>query len=76
MNNYGYEDTFGSYCENNIAGAAFVLFGHFGKWATIRLSNHAHYGFAIHGTYGDDKIGPSLSEAGDLNRDVYDDVKH
>ncbi len=70
MNNDGYEDRFGSYCENNIAGAICP----FGKMVTIPLSNHARYGFAIYGTYGDNKLGTSVAEAGDLNRDGYDDV--
>ena len=57
------------------AGAAYVLFGHSGAFGSIQLGNLATTaGFAIQGDASGDRLGFSVSRAGDVNGDGFDDL--
>src|SRR5215475_8483033 len=58
------------------AGDAYILFGHTGVFDTVNLADIAggHGGFVIHGAEAGDDLGISVSEAGDVNGDGFDDL--
>ena len=58
------------------AGAAYVVFGKAGGFATVNLDNVAvgTGGFKIVGESEDDESGGSVSSAGDVNGDGFDDL--
>jgi PKD repeat protein len=58
------------------AGGAYVLFGHTGAFETVDLADLAagNGGFVIHGAEANDDFGISVSEAGDVNGDGFDDL--
>ena len=59
---------------NNNEGAAYVIYGRANK-PSIDLSNlHSTEGYKITGDGAGDKMGFSVSSAGDINADGYDDV--
>jgi len=64
------------YNVRNDAGSAYVLFGHAGGFgASIDLAHlNAGQGFWIDGDFVGDKAGTSVSAAGDMNGDGYDDL--
>ena len=57
------------------AGEAYVIFGKAGGFATVDLATLAPAdGFIIQGDAAGDRAGVSLSSAGDVNGDGYDDI--
>ena len=63
--------------DNNheLAGEAYVIFGKANGFGTINLGNlAASAGFAIYGDDTADHAGFSVSAAGDVNNDGYDDI--
>jgi PKD repeat protein len=58
------------------AGDTYVLFGHTGAFPTVDLADIAAGigGFVIHGQDAGDRSGLSVSAAGDINRDGFDDL--
>ena len=56
------------------AGAAYVIFGKASGFGTVDLSNVSTGGFAILGDSSNDYAGWSVSSAGDVNGDGFDDV--
>ena len=66
-----------SYADNihDVAGEAYVIFGKANGFGTIDLSNLAPgAGFAIFGDDSADHAGWSVSNAGDVNNDGFDDI--
>jgi hypothetical protein len=61
---------------HNLAGRAYVVFGHADPFATIDLADIAAGigGFVIHGQDAGDNAGISVSAAGDVNGDGFDDL--
>ena len=59
---------------NYYSGTSYVVFGHDGGFATVDLADlDSSTGFAIHGAPGD-YSGSSVSDAGDINGDGFDDL--
>jgi hypothetical protein len=56
------------------AGEAYVIFGHAGGFGTIDLSSLGSAGFIIRGADPYDRTGTSVSSAGDVNGDGFDDL--
>ncbi|MFB2552432.1 VCBS domain-containing protein [Ensifer soli] len=56
------------------AGASYVLFGKASGFGTVDLANLGTAGFRIDGAAAGDQSGLSVSSAGDVNGDGYDDV--
>ena len=78
VNNDGYEDVIiGAPYANNGAGISYVVYGPQGGEliANISLSSlYSYQGFAIYGVNSGDESGISVSGAGDVNNDNYDDI--
>jgi hypothetical protein len=56
-------------------GGAYVIYGHGGEFGDIDLANlSATQGFVIVGAAGSNRVGGSVSGAGDVNKDGYDDL--
>jgi hypothetical protein len=65
----------GSHLGGAGAGSAYVVFGKAGGFGTITLSDlAAPTGFVIVGDAAGDRAGSSVSSAGDVNGDGYDDL--
>lgn len=60
--------------RNVYSGIAYVLLGSNSLWGNINLDNYEDYGFAIYGIKVNDMLGYSVSAAGDVNHDGYDDL--
>jgi len=57
------------------SGVAYVIFGKKSGWSTINLANlTTDIGFRIQGDFPGDHAGASVSAAGDVNGDGYDDI--
>ncbi len=56
------------------AGEAYVIFGKAGGFGTVDLSNLGTAGFIIQGDTAGDLAGRSVSAAGDINSDGFDDL--
>ena len=57
------------------AGETYIIFGKLGGFSTLDLTTFtATDGFTIQGDLGDDRMGSSVSSAGDVNGDGYDDL--
>jgi len=79
VNNDGYDDIIvGAPDANNthqLGGEAYVIFGKAGGFGTVLLSGlTASTGFVIYGAAAADHAGFSVSGAGDVNNDGYDDI--
>ena len=76
INGDGFDDmVVGTPYRDAATGAAYVIFGKAGGFANIDLENlDPATGFAIIGDLPDDHLGFSLSGAGDVNGDGYDDI--
>ena len=76
INGDGFEDIIiGSTNDNNYAGAAYVIFGKASGFGNIDLANLApSAGFRITGDAQGDSAGRSVSAAGDVNGDGFDDL--
>ena len=81
INNDGYDDVIiGAMTANpggrNMAGESYVVFGKAGGYtASLDLSDlDGSNGFVINGVNAEDTSGRSVSSAGDINNDGYDDV--
>src|SRR5262249_55577605 len=67
----------GSFAEYNPLSAAYVVFGHTGRFASpvdLRSIAAGHGGFMIRGEGDYDAAGWSVSNAGDVNGDGIDDL--
>lgn len=56
------------------AGAAYVVYGKQGGYASVDLASLGTSGFAIYGVAVGDLAGESLASAGDVNGDGFDDI--
>ncbi|MEA3209932.1 MAG: hypothetical protein QOE70_2989 [Chthoniobacter sp.] len=77
VNGDGFDDLFiGSYAAGLNTGASYVVFGHAGKFgAVLKVSTlDGATGFKIQGEATGDYAGNSVSSAGDVNGDGFDDV--
>ena len=80
INNDGYDDIIiGAYGKNSFEGAAYLIYGgEKSSMLNIDLSsttlNPLTTGFMITGNAADDYFGSSVSSAGDINNDGYDDL--
>ncbi|RKF14242.1 hypothetical protein D6851_17340, partial [Altericroceibacterium spongiae] len=80
VNGDGYDDVivgaYGNDAGGTYAGAAYVLFGKASGFGTVDLGNtlNASDGFKITSDASNDYLGYSVSSAGDVNGDGYDDV--
>jgi len=76
VNGDGFADILiGSVYEKDHAGAAYVIYGKASGFGSIDLATLAPAaGFAIHGDRAQDLTGFSVSSAGDVNGDGYDDL--
>jgi hypothetical protein len=79
VNNDGFDDLIiGAYWADpngkSIAGSSYVIFGGETPAATIDLANLGASGFRIDGAASDDRSGYSVSSAGDVNNDGFDDL--
>lgn len=75
INNDGYDDIIiGAPNANSNTGISYVIFGKEIFPTQINLDNIGEYGFAIYGVSPGDKSGWSVSGAGDINNDGFDDI--
>jgi hypothetical protein len=79
INKDGFDDLIIGAPGNNdggaVAGAAYVIFGKAGGFGTIDLTNlQPSNGFVIRGDSAYDRAGWSVSSAGDVNGDGFDDI--
>ena len=79
VNGDGFDDLIIGATGNNAggirAGSAYVVFGHSGAFGTVDLANlSAVAGFVIQGDAAEDFAGFSVSGAGDVNGDGFDDL--
>ena len=81
VNKDGFDDViigarFASPNGNSVAGESYVVFGSDGGFAaSLELSSlNGTNGFTINGIDGRDQLGISVSSAGDVNKDGFDDV--
>ena len=82
MNGDGIDDlvvgAFGNDADGSDAGAAYVIFGTDSGISEINLDNIASgtsgFGFRIIGEAANDALGTSVSSAGDVNGDGFDDL--
>ncbi|SFF29770.1 integrin alpha [Nitrosomonas sp. Nm166] len=80
VNNDGFDDmiigAFGANPNGDFSGSSFVVFGKASGFdATLDLSNlDGRNGFRLDGVAEDDQSGRSVSSAGDVNGDGFDDV--
>ena len=76
VNGDGFDDMIvGARLDNNAAGSAYVIFGKGAGFGTIDLANlSSSAGFAILGAASGDMLGRSVSDAGDVNGDGFDDL--
>ena len=75
VNGDGFDDLIvGAYRANFSAGAAYVVFGSASPPSTIDLNALGASGFEINGAAGGDRAGISVSSAGDVNGDGFDDL--
>jgi len=81
INNDGYDDIIiGAHAYSSSTGAAFVIYG--GERSSMQnidfnsgaILNPSTTGFKITGSAGGDCLGRSVSTAGDINHDGYDDI--
>ena len=74
VNNDGYDDVIiGVPYANSYAGAAYVIYGKSSLPSVINLASLGTQGFSITGVIGS-QSGSSVSGAGDVNGDGYDDI--
>lgn len=77
VNGDGYDDVIiGAQAANELAGAGYVLFGHANIWpSSLELSSlNGTNGFKLNGEQVEDRAGWTVSSAGDINNDGYDDL--
>ncbi|MXP27195.1 hypothetical protein GRI39_14340, partial [Altererythrobacter indicus] len=76
INGDGYDDVIVGAYEVDDGGAAYVIFGKASGFGTINLNTglSAADGFTITGAAAGDNLGYSVSSAGDVNGDGYDDL--
>ena len=79
VNNDGFADLIigapGATTSNGDSGTAYVIYGHDGKFAAIDLTKlTASQGFIIAGKDNSADLGVSVSGAGDVNKDGFDDL--
>ncbi|MBB5042376.1 VCBS domain-containing protein [Shinella fusca] len=79
VNGDGYDDlivgTYGADPSGKAgAGSSYVVFGGASRTGTVDLANLGSAGFRIDGAAADDYSGISVSSAGDVNGDGYDDL--
>lgn len=78
FNNDGYDDILiGSHGQKNSTGSVYVVFGRssgFVSYTTENFTSSNFHGFAITGTHEYEEFGKTLSNAGDVNGDGYDDI--
>jgi hypothetical protein len=75
FNKDGYDDIIiGAYGENSNTGTSYIIFGKKSRFNNIDLANLGEQGIRIYGAKSGDKSGWSVSGAGDINGDGFDDV--
>ena len=79
VNADGFDDLLvGASGDDNVggiaAGAVYVILGKAGGFGTIDLTNSGSAGYLIHGATPGANLGYSVSNAGDVNRDGFDDL--
>jgi Ca2+-binding RTX toxin-like protein len=76
INRDGFDDIIiGAYQANNGAGQSYVVFGRPSFMASLNLSTlNGSNGFTINGIAAGDQLGVSVSAAGDINNDGFDDI--
>jgi len=76
INGDGFDDLIvgARFAQDDYAGEAYVIFGKAGGFGTIDLANLGAAGFIIYGEGAGDQAGTSVSSAGDVNGDGFDDL--
>lgn len=77
INNDGFDDiVFGAHGKNSFSGVSYIIFGKVNGFSDIDLYNGltVAQGFKILGASSYDYSGSSVSRAGDINNDGFDDI--